>query len=301
MAASLNERATWPQRRNGLRNEAAAKWAMQFAVLASLGAIAAWTILLVSGDPRRSGTFWLIALGFGIWGAPVQAYARWTMLSLWAFLLLWPVVALAALVYNAGLQGDDAVSYLLMGGILGYTVLLSLAGFAALRRSSLPFGRASPALYADGYKPPDALPDIDPQLRSIQLWFIGPLLATIMVMSAVFATVAVMADLSDGGLRLGIGTLLLVSVAEPVLFARGQYQSRRSPGRRAAAFLALAVLQSCIAFGGAIFVCVMAALRGSPGAAAGGTVLQVIALIVVACDAAAWRRIRARALSHGCG
>ena len=297
--ADMNAAATWSHRRNGLRAEPAAKWAMQLAVLSSLGAVAAWALILVSGDPRRSLTFWGLALVFGIWGAPVQAYARWTMLSLWFSLLLWPLVALAALIANHAM-GDAGAAPLLMAGVLAYTVLMSAAALVALRRSSLPFGTAKAGLYPDGYRAPGELPPVDPQLRSTQVWFSFPLIATIMICSGVFAGVAVLEQVSDaGGLGAGLAPMLVVCFAEPALLGWGQYQGRRTPARKPPAFVALAVLQSVIALGGAVVFFVLAVVHDSAGAAAAGMVVAVIACIVVACDLTAWRRMKERADYYG--
>ncbi len=127
---------------------------MTLAVLASLGTLFAWTLLLVDGgDLNRSGTFWIMVLLVGLWGAPTRIYARWTMLTLSLALFLWPAsVGLACVALWISPPGTfpEHASLPWLTGALAATTALSAAGLVCLRRSSLPGGRVAPPSSATG-------------------------------------------------------------------------------------------------------------------------------------------------------
>ncbi len=302
----LNAKATWKRRADSLKAEPAAKWAMQLAVLASLGTMAAWCLLLLAsgsaGDVRRMPLFWVLVAVFGIWAAPVQVYARWTMLTLRWFLALWVVLAAAALALNHVRAASDPAGTPLdpawMWGVLAYTAVLSGAAFAALRRSSLPGGTGIAMEPGDRRA---ALPPPDARLRSAQLWFTVPLLANIV--SCIIAGVAVMtgypAETSPIGLVLSLAIGLIT--AQIVLLCWGQVQGRRTPSRRPHAWVALATMQAVVSAGLTVALIALGAAQARFGVVAAGIALGSGAAITAACLAMVFKRLRGRARGYDFG
>lgn len=293
----LNAKATWKRRADSLKTEPAAKWAMQLAVLASLGAMAAWCLLLLAGgsagDVRRMPLFWVLVVVFGTWATPVQVYARWMMLTLRWFLALWVVLATAALALNQSRAASDPAGAPVdpgwLWGVLAYTAVLSGAALAALRRSSLPGGTGiahDPGDRRAASPPPDA------RLRSAQLWFTVPLLANIV--SCIVAGVAVMtgypAETSPIGLLLSLEIGLIT--AQIVLLCWGQVQGRRMPSRRPPAWVALATMQGVVSAGLTLALIALGAAQGRDGVVATGIALGVGAAITAACLAMVFKRLR---------
>ena len=289
-------KATWKQRQKELAFEPAARWAMQFAVLAALGPVAAWCFVLLGGsggDIRGSPVFWLLALVFGIWGAPVQTYARWTMLSLRYFIALWPALVAAAWAYDAG--SAEAVEPLWMGVILAGTIALAAAAWAAIRRSSLPGGRTRAVLHEPGYRPPTALMDVDPQLRSAQIWFTFPLISNILSLSISGAVALTGESPSPEAVGSVMWPMIGACTAEVGLLAWGQYQGRRTPGRKPRAWIGLVLVQVLLPAGLSLTLIALGAARNRSGVMAAGLLIGLGGAVTACCAAMAWRRMGERA------
>ena len=213
--ANPNGKARWKQRRAALAWEKPAKAAMTLAVLGSLAAAFAGTLLLVDGlDPRARPAFWIMVLLVGLWGAPARVYARWTMLTLWLALLLWPaLVGLAwlALWISPPVTFAEHASLRWLAGTLAVTTALSAAGLICLRRSSLPGGTGT-ALLALGA--------------------VGLSAATLAESYAYGSDGAMQAACVMGAVALGVAALEAV-VARRLIARARTYGTRATGGRRA--------------------------------------------------------------------
>ena len=298
--ADPNGKARWMQRRAALAWEKPAQAAMLLALLASLGTLFAWTLLLVDrGDPRGSGTFWIMVLLVGLWGAPTRVYARWTMLTLWLALLLWPALvglALVALWISPPGTFPEHASLLWLAGALAATTALSVAGLVCLRRSSLPGGTGFATFMGERERPANALPPMDGDLVKAQLFLLMPFLPVALLMSGTFAVVAIntptplLEHTVQMGMIVAAGFIAVVMGA----FAWGQRQARRCPARRPTGLLIAAALLGAGAAGLSLVTLAEGAAHGSEGAMLASAVMGLVALGVLASEAAAWRRLLAR-------
>ena len=303
--ANPNSKARWKQRRAALAWEKPAKAAMTLAVLASLGALFAWTLLLVDGlDPRASLTFWVMVLLVGLWGAPARVYARWTMLTLWLALLLWPgLVGLAWLALWANPPGTFAehASLRWLTDALAVTIALSAAGLTCLRRSSLPGGTGTATFMGERERPDDALPPVDGALVKVQLFLLMPFIPVALLMSGAFAVIAIntppplLEHAVNVGMAVGAGFIAVVVG----VFAWGQRQARRWPARTPAGLLTAAALLALGALGLRAATLAEGYAYGSDGAMQAACVMGAVALGVAALEAVAARRLIARARAYG--
>ncbi len=302
--ANPNGKARWKQRRAALAWEKPAKAAVTLAVLSSLGALFAWTLLLVEGrDPRGSPVFWVMVLLVGLWGAPVQAYARWAMLTLWLALLVWPAlvgVALLALWRTPpGIFAEHASLRWLIGA-LAVTIALSAAGLTCLRRSSLPGGTGTATFMGEREQPDDALPPVDGALVKAQLFLLLPIIPVTLLMSAAFTVIAINTPPPlDATIGVGLAVAGCFIAAVIGAFAWGQRQARRWPARTPTALLAAAALLGS----GGVALSAAALAKGyahnSDSAMQAAGVMGMVSLGVASLEVAAWRRLVARARSYG--
>lgn len=303
--ADLNGKARWKWRRAALAWEKPAQAAMTMAVLASLGTLFAWTLLLVDGgDPRSSGTFWIMVLLVGLWGAPARVYARWTMLTLWLALLLWPTLvglALFELWINPPGTFPEHASLPWLAGALAVTTALSAAGLVCLRRSSLPGGTGLATFMGERKRPADALPPMDGELVKAQLFLLMPFIPVALLMSGTFAVVAVNTPAPLLEHTVQVGMVVAAGFVAVVMgaFAWGQRQARRWPARRPTGLLIAAALLGSGAVGLSLATLAEGYAHGSDGARLASAIMGLVALGVLVLEAMAWRRLLARNRRHG--
>ncbi|MGI4939556.1 MAG: hypothetical protein ACRYHQ_03125 [Janthinobacterium lividum] len=305
--AKPNGKARWKQRQAALAWEKPAKAAMTLAVLSSLGTLFAWTLMLVDGpDPRASPAFWAMVVLVGLWGAPVRVYVRWTMLTLWLALLVWPaLVGMALLALWTSPPGTFAghASLRWLTSALAATTVLSAAGLVCLRRSSLPGGTGTATFMGAREQPKGALPPVDGALVTAQLFLLMPFIPVALLMSGASAVIAINtpAPLLEGTVDVGmaIGAAFIALVVG--VFAWGQRQARRWPARTPTGLLTAAVLLGLGGIGLSVATLAEGYAHASDGAMQAAAVMGVVALGVAALEAAAWRRLMARARSYGAG
>ena len=168
---------------------------MTLAVLASLGTLFAWTLLLVDGgDLNRSGTFWIMVRLVGLWGAPTRIYARWTVLTLSLALFLWPAsVGLACVALWISPPGTfpEHASLALAHRRAGRDdrAFGSRTGLPAPVQPAGGTGRAT--FISNRERPADALPPVDGDLVRAQLFLLMPFIPVALLMSGTFAVVAI--------------------------------------------------------------------------------------------------------------
>ncbi|MGI4945063.1 MAG: hypothetical protein ACRYHQ_31630 [Janthinobacterium lividum] len=302
--ADPNGKARWKQRRAALAWEKPAQAAMTLAVLASLGTLFAWTLLLADGaDPRGSGTFWIMVLLVGLWSAPARLYARWTMLTLWLALLLWPALGALALVavwINPPGTFPEHASLPWLTDALAATTALSAAGLVCLRRSSLPGGTGRATFIGERERPADALPPVDGDLVRAQLFLLMPFIPVALLMSGTFAVVAINtpAPLLEHAVQVGMAVAAGFIAAVMGAFAWGQRRARQWPACRPTGLLIAAALLGSGAVGLCLVTLVEGTAHGSEGAMLASAVMGLVALGVLASEATAWRRLLARSRRH---
>ncbi len=152
---------SWAARAAALQYEKAAIWACLGAIGGLMASLMGWIAILVPnpGDLRANPVFWLLALPLVAWVGAWLRMVRLVVLSTGLVLAAAPCLSLAALVTAAHRSplrepGMDLATPLAMSVILAITLVFALAGFAALRRSSLPGGSLPPSYRTPGTRPP---------------------------------------------------------------------------------------------------------------------------------------------------
>lgn len=298
--ADPNENSRWTERQAAWAWERPARAAVLLAVLSSLGAMLAWSLMLVDGgDPRTSVAFWLMAAGLGCWMAPVRAYARWTMRTLWLALLLWPLLALAAvlalLLAPAGRFAEWATPTWLLASC-GGSAILSAAGLVCLRRSSLPGGVRAAECHGKDDRPADALPTMDGALVYAQKLLLFPIILVILMMSGAFAALTPTSPEEAFATSINhdmaiFGVFLAVFLG---LFSWGQYQARRNARRLPIGLLAAAILLGATALALTTAMFAEGAAEENANLAVGGGIMAVVALAVIVAEITACQRLAKR-------
>lgn len=195
---------------------------MLAAIVSVLAALMAWVVVLVpaaSGDVRGNPVFWLLALPVLAWTGPLLSFREWALRSVPLILVAAPLAALGAL-ETALAQRDDILfddrldTPTAMLAILGISIVSTLAGLVALRRSSLPGGTRPVTFAAPGSLPPGLYPLPNEALWSIR---IGSLAVSGALVNGVFFAIVALLDTSAGTLGPVWPVILPVAIAVTTL------------------------------------------------------------------------------------
>ncbi len=196
---------SWAARAAALEYEKPAMWACLGALGGLMASLMGWLAILIPnpGDLRANPVFWLLALPLVGWVGAWTRMVRPVVLSTWLALAAAPCLSLAALVaagYRSPLRdlGMDLATPLAMSVILAVTLLFTLGGFVALRRSSLPGGSRPPSYRTPGTRPPGLI-DVPPATTGALR--IGSLtLSGAVVNGMMFAIILMMVRIDDDAL-----------------------------------------------------------------------------------------------------
>ncbi len=219
---------SWDARATALRREGPANTAMLAAVVSVLAALVAWIAVLgpASGSVRGSPVFWLLAVPILAWTGPLLNFREWAVRSVPLFLAAAPLAALGAMEAARMQRASDILSDdrldtpTAMLVILGVSIVSTLAGLVALRRSSLPGGTRPVTFAAPGSLPPGLYPLPDGVRQSLR---VGSLALSGALVNGVFFAIVTLLEAATGDFGPNWPVILpvAIAIATLVLMIRG--------------------------------------------------------------------------------